>query len=76
MYVLGVNTTGTTPVDQYSGASMTADPQGSVISRANEAEQLLFSDIDPGEVTKTRNGFPIEKDRKDALYYSIRKMGR
>ena len=76
MYVLGVNTTGTTPVDQYSGASITADPQGTVISRANEAEQLLFSDIDPGDVTRTRNGFPVEKDRKDALYYSIQKTGR
>jgi omega-amidase len=76
MYVFGVNTTGTTPVDQYSGASMTADPQGAIVSRANEAEQLLFSDIDPGEVSRTRNGFPIEKDRKDALYYSIYKMGR
>ena len=26
----------------YSGASMTADPHGSIISRADEAEQLLF----------------------------------
>jgi omega-amidase len=76
MYVVGVNTTGTTPVDQYSGASITADPQGTIISRANEAEQLVFSDIDPGEVTRTRDGFPVEKDRKDALYYSIYKMGR
>jgi omega-amidase len=76
MYVLGVNTTGTTPVDQYSGASMTADPQGTIVNRANDAEQLLFSEIDPGEVTRTRNGFPVEKDRKDALYYSIYKMGR
>ncbi|MDD1696076.1 MAG: carbon-nitrogen hydrolase family protein [Methanoregula sp.] len=71
MYVLGVNTTGTTPIDQYSGASMTADPQGIIISRANEAEQLLFSDIDPGEVTRTRIGFPVENDRKDALYHSL-----
>ena len=71
MYVIGVNTTGTTPVDQYSGASMTADPQGAIVSRANEAEQLLFTDIDPGEVTRTRDGFPIENDRKDALYHSL-----
>jgi len=71
MYVLGVNTTGTTPVDQYSGASMTADPQGAIVSRANEAEQLLYTDIDPGEVTRTRDGFPIENDRKDALYHSL-----
>jgi omega-amidase len=76
MYILGVNTTGTTPIDLYSGASMTADPQGTIVSRANNAEQLLFSDIDPGEVTRTRNGFPVENDRKDELYYSLFKMGR
>jgi predicted amidohydrolase len=74
MYVLGVNTTGKTPIDQYSGASMTADPHGTIISRANEAEQLLFSDIDPGEVESIRNAFPVEKDRKDMLYHSLLTM--
>jgi len=71
MYIIGVNTTGKTPVDQYSGASMTVDPHGTVISHASEAEQLLFSDIDPGEVETTQSAFPVGKDRKDALYYSL-----
>jgi predicted amidohydrolase len=71
MYILGVNTTGTTPVDRYSGASMTADPQGTIISRAGDAEQLLFTEIDPAEVENTRHLFPVEKDRKDALYHSL-----
>ncbi|HZK30366.1 MAG TPA: nitrilase-related carbon-nitrogen hydrolase [Methanoregula sp.] len=71
MYVFGVNTTGKTPIDQYSGASMTADPHGTIISRANEAEQLLFSDIDPDEVERMRNAFPVEKDRKDKLYHFL-----
>jgi omega-amidase len=71
MYILGVNTTGKTLVDLYSGASMTADPHGTIISRADEAEQLLFSDIDPGEVERAKKAFPVEKDRKDALYHSL-----
>jgi len=71
MYILGVNTTGKTPVDLYSGASMTADPHGTIISRADEAEQLLFSDIDPGEVERVKKALPVEKDRKDALYHSL-----
>jgi predicted amidohydrolase len=71
MYVVGVNTTGKTRVDTYSGASLTADPHGMIISRANEAEQLLFSDIDPGEVERTRNAFPVGKDCKDALYHAL-----
>jgi predicted amidohydrolase len=71
MYVVGVNTTGRTPVDTYSGASITADPHGIIISRANAAEQLLFSDIDPGEVEKTRNAFPVGKDCRDELYHAL-----
>lgn len=71
MYIIGVNTTGTTPVDTYPGNSMTADPNGTVISRANEAEQLVFTDIDPAAVTTTRLHLPVEKDRRDALYHSL-----
>jgi omega-amidase len=71
MYVIGVNTTGKTPVDSYSGNSMTADPQGSIISRATEAEQLVFCDLDPGMIATTRSQFPVEKDRRDALYDSL-----
>lgn len=73
IYVIGVNTTGITPVDRYSGSSMAADPHGTIISRANEAEQLLFLDIDPSEVEAARLALPIEKDRKDALYNTLQK---
>jgi predicted amidohydrolase len=73
MYVIGVNTTGTTPVDRYSGSSVTADPYGTIISHANEAEQLLFMELDPSEVTAARSALPVENDRKDALYHTLRK---
>jgi omega-amidase len=71
MYIVGVNTTGQTPIESYSGNSMTADPHGTIISRANEAEQLVFTDLDPAIIATTRREFPVEKDRKDALYHSI-----
>ena len=71
MYVLGVNTTGQTPIDRYSGGSMTADPLGIIISRANDAEQLVFTDLDPAVVDTARRQFPVEKDRKDALYRAL-----
>ena len=71
MYVIGVNTTGTTPVDRYSGSSMAADPYGTIISRANEAEQLLFVDLNPAEVPAARAALPVENDRKDALYHYL-----
>jgi omega-amidase len=71
MYIVGVNTTGQTPVETYAGDSMTADPQGTVISRADDAEQLLFSDLDPAVVADTRRRLPVDKDRKDALYHQL-----
>ena len=71
IYVIGVNTTGTTPVDRYSGSSMAADPHGTIISRANEAEQLLFIELDPSEVAAARAALPVENDRKDALYHTL-----
>lgn len=72
LYVIGVNTTGTTPVDHYTGVSMTADPHGNIISRAGEAEQVLFSDLDPSVVTTARASFPLGRDRKDELYHVLR----
>ncbi len=71
MYIVGINTTGTTPVDSYSGASMTADPDGIIISRANDAEQLLFCDLGEFVVDTARKSFPAQKDRKDELYHRL-----
>jgi len=71
MYVTGINTTGTTPVDSYSGGSMTADPNGSIIARANDAEQLLFCDLDPLLVDSVRTSFPVSKDCRKELYHTL-----
>ena len=47
MYIVGVNTTGTNPVDQYAGASMTADPHGNIIARAGKGNELLYMRLIP-----------------------------
>jgi omega-amidase len=71
MYVVGINTTGKTPVDTYSGSSMTADPHGVIVSRAHDAEQLIFADLDPAIVETARSAFPVGNDRKDMLYRDL-----
>jgi predicted amidohydrolase len=71
MYVIGVNTTGRTPIESYGGNSMAADPQGAVISRADEAEQLVFTDICPEAVDQARRQFPVQQDCRDALYHAL-----
>jgi len=71
MYVTGINTTGTTPVDMYSGHSMTADPSGNIIQRCGNAEELGFIDLDPEQVLSARKEFPLLKDRKVDVYRSL-----
>lgn len=71
MYVAGINTTGRTPVDTYTGGSIIADPAGSVTGRAHEAEELLFSDLDPAHVASTRSGFPVARDCREDLYAAL-----
>lgn len=71
MYVSGINTTGKTPVDIYAGGSMTADPHGTIICRANSAEQLLFCDLDPDAVERLRTSFPVAKDCREDLYPTL-----
>ena len=67
-FVTGINTTGITPLGSYTGTSMTADSQGTIICRANDAEQLLFCDLDPSTVDETRILLPVSRDRKDHIY--------
>ena len=71
MYVIGVNTTGTNPVDVYAGGSMTADPDGLIIARAGGGNELLFSDVDPAKVEDARSRFPVRKDHRTELYHRL-----
>jgi predicted amidohydrolase len=76
MYVIGINTTGTTPVAAYAGGSMTADPHGVIVQRAGGAEQVIFTDIDCNAVQEARRAFPVLCDRRDELYRSLQKKGQ
>jgi predicted amidohydrolase len=71
MYIIGINTTGKTPVDTYAGGSITVNPSGQIICRATEAEQLLFADINLAHVAATRSAFPVMKDCRYDLYSEL-----
>jgi predicted amidohydrolase len=71
MYIAGVNTTGTNPVDRYAGASMTANPSGNIIAMAGKGNELLYYEINPLVAEAARHDFPVENDRKDTLYASL-----
>ena len=77
MFVIGINTTGNTPVDTYVGGSIAAGPYGDIIARAGTGEGLTFVDIEAGSVEEARRAIPAATDRKQGLYHEIyRKVGR
>lgn len=68
LYMIGVNTTGITPVDSYCGTSVAADPQGTVIARAGTGEELFMVEIERENVLNTREALPVIRDRRPEVY--------
>jgi len=71
MYVAGINTVGVTPVDRYVGGSLVAGPDGTVLSRGSEVEELLFTEIRPDHIAEARDRFPVHHDRRNEIYRSL-----
>jgi len=67
IYIAGINTTGSTPVDCYAGGSMVADPTGGLLVYAGSEEVLLSCVLDRQYVERVRAAFPVIKDRRDDL---------
>ncbi len=73
MYVIGVNTTGTTPAGTCAGGSMVAGPDGSILARAGTEETTIMYELDAAAVKEARRQFPALKDLRTGTY---RKLGR
>jgi omega-amidase len=67
-YVAGVNRTGATPVENYCGHSLIAMPDGSVLVRASEKEELICGEIDAVRVQKSRETLTVLEDYRTDLY--------
>lgn len=70
-YVCGINPVGTTPVDQYCGRSLCANPHGEIVARAGEESELVVATIDTDTLTEARRRFPVREDRRGAFYRSL-----
>ena len=73
--VLGVNTTGKTPVEKYCGGSLAADPHGRIIARAGPGEELLEVEVDPGSADTLRQRIPVQQDFRPDLYRRLMQKG-
>lgn len=74
-FVLGANTTGKTPVEEYCGGSLAADPYGGIMARAGPGEELLEVEVDPGTVDSLRHRIPVQKDFRPDLYHRLMQAG-
>lgn len=67
-YIVGVNRTGEGGGLRYNGHSAIYSATGERITRICEEEALLIGDIDPREVRRAREDFPVKDDRRETLY--------
>ena len=63
-YVVAANTAGTHAGVEMGGASAVVDPSGVVLAEAGSGEETLSVEIDPGQVARVRDGFPVLSDRR------------
>ncbi len=62
-FVLACNTAGTHGGVEQAGHSLVVDPWGKVLAEAGPDEQVLVVDLDPSEVPRAREEFPVLRDR-------------
>ncbi|MCK0112088.1 carbon-nitrogen family hydrolase [Ornithinimicrobium sp. F0845] len=63
-FVLGCNTAGTHARTEMGGYSAVVDPRGEVLAEAGTGQEVLSLEIDPGEVARFREEFPVLADRR------------
>ena len=65
-------TVGPNPGIEFWGGSFIADPFGRVIAQAShDKEEILYAELDPGEVEVTRQHWPFLRDRRIDAYGGI-----
>lgn len=67
-FIVGVNRVGEGGGILYNGHSALYGPRGERLTRMSEEESLLIGDIDPEQVYKYRESFPVKNDRRENLY--------
>jgi omega-amidase len=63
-FVFGVNRTGADPSLAYIGGSIAIGPRGDILGELGPEEAVLSVDVDPNEVRRWREKFPVWKDAR------------
>ncbi|WP_067460190.1 nitrilase-related carbon-nitrogen hydrolase [Actinomadura macra] len=62
--VLACNAVGTQGDVELGGAGRVVDPWGTVLAEGGEKEEIVHCEVDPDVVARTREEFPVLKDRR------------
>ena len=68
LFIVAVNSCGSTDSMQFGGHSMIIDPWGNVLAQGGDGEEMLCTDIDLDSVTDIRSRINIFHDRQPGLY--------
>ena len=64
VFVVQVNTAGTHARTEMAGCSQVVGPWGTVQARAGTGQEVMVAEIDPAEVARARDDFPVLADRR------------
>ncbi|WP_301336119.1 carbon-nitrogen family hydrolase [Paenibacillus sp. FJAT-26967] len=68
MIVVACNRVGESKGTSFFGHSMVIDPWGNVLAEGGEKEEILYAEVDLGEVAQVRRTIPVFEDRRPKLY--------
>lgn len=68
LFIVAVNSCGSTDSMQFGGHSMIIDPWGNVLAQGGDGEEMLYADIDLDSVIDIRSRINIFHDRQPGLY--------
>ncbi len=69
MFVVACNRCGTTGKEVFAGNSMIIAPDGTILCRAGEGEEIISAEIDVALVRHARAEIPVFQDRVPDLYF-------
>lgn len=67
-FVLGINRCGRDPALEYAGGSIAVSPTGEILAEADDREQVLTAEIDPGTLRRWRDKFPAWRDLRPEIF--------
>lgn len=69
MFVVACNRCGSTGKEVFAGNSMIIAPDGTILCRAGEGEEIISAEIDVSLVRRARAEIPVFQDRVPDLYF-------